>query len=479
MPDRNNYYGLKDRDFQQTRADISTADASYAFGAHKLRNVLRYADTRNDYFWTQPDDSKNNPLTHGTLWRRVNSRDARTRTLANQLSMAGTFATGTVQHSYSAGIEYSDEKTRRGSYVVSPAVGFSGTAACLPTLVGAPSKYNCTSFTDPNPNDPWLSLHTVTRSNPALDVRQQTRTTSVYFFDTLELTPKWLLNLGLRHDDYETEQVTPSATAATVVLRNRTDFVNYQAGVVFKPTANGSVYLSYGTSSTPPGMDGGDGADGISAAIKDLEPQDTTNLELGVKWNLLDNRLNLTAAAFHTVVDNARIIVDNGTTQNAGEKKVDGVEVGFTGQIAEGWSVYGGYTYLDAIVEDNGYICAVPGRTCPSGIYVPSPYNGNQFPNNARHSANLWTTYAFPFGLTLGGGANYVDKQYANVANDRWIDRHTRWDAMASYAFGERYSLQLNIQNLTDKLYFNKAYASHYAGIAPGRSATLAFNVSF
>ena len=104
----------------------------------------------------------------------------------------------------------------------------------------------------------------------------------MYFFDTLELTPKWLLNLGLRHDDYETEQVTPSATAATVVLRNRTDFVNYQAGVVFKPTANGSVYLSYGTSSTPPGMDGGDGGDGITAAIKDLEPQDTANLELGV-----------------------------------------------------------------------------------------------------------------------------------------------------------------------------------------------------
>ena len=50
---------------------------------------------------------------------------------------------------------------------------------------------------------------------------------------------------------------------------------------------------------------------------------------------------------------------------------------------------------------------------------------------------------------------------------------------MASYAFGERYSLQLNLQNLTDKLYFNKAYASHYASIAPGRSATLTFNVTF
>ena len=48
---------------------------------------------------------------------------------------------------------------------------------------------------------------------------------------------------------------------AAVVLRNQSDFVNYQAGIVYKPAQNGSFYLSYGTSSTPPGMDGGDGAD--------------------------------------------------------------------------------------------------------------------------------------------------------------------------------------------------------------------------
>ena len=89
------------------------------------------------------------------------------------------------------------------------------------------------------------------------------------------------------------------------------------------------------------------------------------------------------------------------------------------------------------------------------------------------------TTYAFPFGLTIGGGATYSDKQYGNVANSKWIPGYTRWDAMASYGFGGRYSVQLNLQNLTDKLYFNRPYASHYAGIAPGRSATLAFNASF
>jgi catecholate siderophore receptor len=269
------------------------------------------------------------------------------------------------------------------------------------------------------------------------------------------------------------------AGKAPTRVRNDNDFLNYQAGVVFKPTANGSIYLSYGTSSTPPGMDGGDGSDGLSAAVADLKPQDTKNLELGTKWDLFDNRLNLTAAIFHTVMDNARVTVDNGTSQNAGKKEINGVELGFTGQLTDAWSLYGGYTYLDSELKDNGFVCAVSGRTCPSNIYVPSPYNGNVFPNTAKHSATLWTTYRFPFGLTVGAGANYSDKQYGDVANTKWIPSYTRFDAMASYAIQDNISLQLNVQNLTDKTYFTKAYASHYASIAPGRSATLALNVKF
>jgi len=50
---------------------------------------------------------------------------------------------------------------------------------------------------------------------------------------------------------------------------------------------------------------------------------------------------------------------------------------------------------------------------------------------------------------------------------------------MLGYAFNPRTSLQLNVQNLTDELYFNKAYASHYAAIAPGRSASLTLNLKF
>lgn len=488
VPNRNNYYGLIDRDFQRTRADISTLDASYSFGEHKLRNIARLGNTSNDYLWTQPDDSKNNPNLYGTLWRRTNNRAIDTKTFADQLSLTGAFQTGGLKHSYSAGVEYSEEKSSKGSYVIggagtnNPVAPTNTPQACNPALgTGAATGYNCTDFYNPNPNDPWSATHPVTRSNKALDIEQTTKTKSVYAFDTIELSEKWLVNLGLRWDDYDTEQVTPVLNKAPTVLRNSDGFLNYQAGVVFKPTANGSIYLSYGTSSTPPGMDSGEGNDSISAAIQNLKPQETKNYELGTKWDLLDKRLNLTAAIFHTEMSNARVVIDTGTTQNAGKKAINGLELGVSGQITDRWNVSGGYTYMDSELKDNGFVCSISSRTgCPApGVWIVSPNNGNMFPNTPKHAATLWTTYALPFGLTIGGGASYVDKQYGDAANTKWIPSYTRWDAMIGYAIQDNISLQLNVQNLTDKIYFTKAYASHYASIAPGRAATLALNVKF
>ncbi|MEG1680987.1 MAG: TonB-dependent receptor, partial [Stenotrophomonas sp.] len=463
VPNRNNYYGLIDRDFQRTRADISTLDASYSFGEHKLRNIARLGNTSNDYLWTQPDDSKNNPNLYGTLWRRTNNRAIDTKTFADQLSLTGAFQTGGLKHSYSAGVEYSEEKSSKGSYVI----GGAGTnnpignnQVCKTT--GAATGYNCTDFYNPNPKDPWAATHPVTRSNKALDIEQTTKTKSVYAFDTIELSEKWLVK-------------------APTVLRNSDGFLNYQAGVVFKPTTNGSIYLSYGTSSTPPGMDSGEGNDSISAAIQNLKPQETKNYELGTKWDLLDKRLNLTVAIFHTEMSNARVVIDTGTTQNAGKKAINGLELGVTGQITDRWNVSGGYTYMDSELKDNGFVCSISSRTgCPApGVWIVSPNNGNMFPNTPKHAATLWTSYVLPFGLTIGGGASYVDKQYGDAANTKWIPSYTRWDAMIGYAIQDNISLQLNVQNLTDKTYFTKAYASHYASIAPGRAATLALNVKF
>ena len=50
---------------------------------------------------------------------------------------------------------------------------------------------------------------------------------------------------------------------------------------------------------------------------------------------------------------------------------------------------------------------------------------------------------------------------------------------MAGYKFNDRMMAQLNVLNLTNKTYYEKAYPAHYANIAPGRSAILSLNVAY
>ena len=104
-----------------------------------------------------------------------------TDSFVNQTSVTGELETGPLRHSFNAGVEYSSEKTVRGTYAIAEVrrpngqttAGtnnpLTGNQSCPTT--GAATGYNCTDLTNPNPNDPWSATHTVTRSDPARDVR--------------------------------------------------------------------------------------------------------------------------------------------------------------------------------------------------------------------------------------------------------------------------------------------------------------------
>lgn len=473
---RETFYGLVNRDFRDTDTDIGTVDLRHDFGNNMvLRNVTRYGKTRNDFVWTQPDDSKGNVILYGTVWRRTNTRVTDTETLANATSLTGKLATAGIKHSYNVGVEFSREATERSAYVFTPGTNNLLTNNTVCATSGAATGYNCAPLVNPNPYDPWVYTRSV---SPALtNVRTNTR--AVYAFDTIEFTPQWMLNLGARWDEFRTTLHTAAATATAVPTRARVDtsFDTYQAGLVYKPSSNGSIYVSWATSATPPGNDGGDGFDGLTVAVQNLQPQTSRNVELGTKWEVLNSRLSLNAAVFQSNMDNARVTAPDGTTQNVGKKELKGVELGFSGKLTNAWQVFGGYTWLDAIVEDNGFVNVAP--TGSPAVYQPSPFNGNVFPTTPEHSASLWTSYAFNKNFSAGIGMNYVDRVYANVNNTKYAPGYTRFDAMASYNLNRNVSFQLNIQNLGDKLYFDRVSSPHYAGVGPGRSATLTANLKF
>src|SRR5690606_16489129 len=202
--DRNNFYGLLNRDFQETGSDIGTISASHSFGdGLTLRNATRYGETFNDYIVTNPDDGRGN-VANGFVLRNTKSRNSETVTKANLTDLIGRFSVGRTVHDFVAGVELSREEMYNRNYVVESAfAGNANTAfedSCsFPGAVGAASNYNCTTLHDPNPHDPWTG--TITLSPSATLAETETR--SLYFFDTIGFNEKWSLNAGVRYDDYE------------------------------------------------------------------------------------------------------------------------------------------------------------------------------------------------------------------------------------------------------------------------------------
>ncbi|RKG31723.1 TonB-dependent receptor [Acinetobacter tianfuensis] len=479
------YYGWKDRDFQKQENQIGTIKLEHDLTDDlTISNTAVYNKSKNNFLWTNPDDSKGNiydkttgALT-GNVWARVNSRIADTETFTDQLALTGKFNTGSLLHSFNLGAEYSDQETDRTQYIINGENTTGSSSQTCPST--APAGW-CTSVQNPDRGNWTGSIST----DGADQYNTQTKSTSVYFLDSIELAPKWILDLGLRWDKFDTEQtMTYGSKNADVVngkfqtghqakAESDTDFFTYQTGLTFKPVENGSIYVSYATSANPVGVDAGDGSEGIGAAYSNLDPEESQTFEIGTKWDLLNERLSLTAAIFRTEKQNARIQLDPNTYSNIGESKVDGIELGLNGNITDKWAVSAGYTYLDSEATKNGMSCR--GSNCTD----QTVFNGNQMPNVPKNSATLWTTYQVLPQLQLGAGAVAMDKVYGDLANTKWVPGYVRYDAMARYNVNKNVDLQLNVNNLSDKRYFTKAYASHYATEAEGRSAVLSVNFKY
>src|SRR5690606_2005592 len=140
-----------------------------------------------------------------------NSRHSSVDSMVGQIDLSGTFATGAIGHSFSAGFEASWEQSKRGNYSVntSPRCVNSGPGATGMDEVGAGSNYNCTDLFDPDPFDPWVNYEadgvtpTPIAKSPITGITEAT-TYALYAADTITLTDALLLNLGLRYDWYDT-----------------------------------------------------------------------------------------------------------------------------------------------------------------------------------------------------------------------------------------------------------------------------------
>lgn len=533
--DRSTFYGLADRDFRDTKSQAAMLRAEHDFGGVTLRNTARFTRDTQAYNFLLPDDSQGNvfgnpnyvagsinPVTGGAMltgggyvWRRANTRYSTSQSLTDQLDLYGKFRTGGIEHSFSVGLEADWEKARRGTFVL--ATGSTISPRCDTATV---TRYYCTSLFDPNPNDPWQNFASdtssvaasIVRGAPNTETQNDASTVSVYGFDSITLTPQLILNLGARYDHFKSTLTPPFAAGAQAIKLSRTDdLFNWQAGLVYKPSEDTSLYASYATAATPPNSLLGEGREDnalptttATAGLLDvLKPQKTRSYEAGAKASLIHDALGIGIAVFQTEIDNARVTDADNNIAFLGKSRVRGVELTVNGTILPGWSVFGGYSFLDARIVDGGFSAltapAVTGHATQT-VLVSSVNTGKQMPQVARHNFTATTSYQVTSRFQIGGSAIYMSRQYGGYADNRYatqdaagnvtihaatvnlsrgVPGYWRFDAQASYDITGNVTVSVNAQNLTDKVYFSQVYANHYATVAPGRTVFGTVTVKF
>lgn len=290
---------------------------------------------------------------------------------------------------------------------------------------------------------------------PSTDNTGIMKTASAYVQDLVSLSAQWKALAGLRYDHFEQETVERRAGQPNLA---RKDIAwSPRVGLVYQPSHEQSYYASFSKSFQP-------SAENFALAANNaqIEPEETTNKEIGAKFDLLGGALSTTASLFRLERTNIKS-TDPVTNRLVpiGVQRTDGLELTLAGQLAQGWQVWAGYSWLDARITSS------PALDNSDNVFKRVPIQGKRATLTPEHSANLWITKSFGQGLRAGAGLNYVSDRFANPGNTVTLPGFTTVDAMAAYRLAGL-DLQLNVTNLLDRKYIVSGHGSSPNLILPG-----------
>lgn len=447
--DFDSYYGLLTRDHEYIKTDILTGTFEHDFSSRvKLRTAVRWGKNDRDSITTAPRFVNVNNST--VLNRQFQARDQLDETLGMNTDLRWDFTTGSLKHQLVTGVEVSRDDSHNN--VRASSTGNNPT----------------TDLLNPNPYDPYAGIISYTGAY----TDTVTDTVALYAFDTIELSKQWSFTGGLRWDSVAVDYATRAAAPAlTLTGLSRDDaMLSFKAALTYKPVETGSIYLGYGTSFNPSTENltyiAAPTGTNNTLSLFDADPEETRTLELGTKWDLLDEKLALTAAVFRTVKSNARTTdpADPTIVSLTGEQQVQGFELGFSGAITDNWRLIGGYTWLDSEVKQSAVAAEV----------------GSEVSNTPQHSFSLWSMHELPYGIQFGIGAQYTGSRYNNNNADTRQEAgdYVVVDAMLNYRVNDHLSLRLNGYNLFDEDYIDRVGGGHFVPGA-GRSFALTATLNF
>ncbi len=291
-------------------------------------------------------------------------------------------------------------------------------------------------------------------SAPALDtsfpipVDDHSKWTSLTLQDQIAFGDGWHGVFALRHDRTEALfSLTPGLEP------NKQSFTTPRVGAVWEFMPNQTLYAQYQDSIA---ANNGRDASGVA-----LEAERARQIEFGWKQVALGGQLNTTVAVFELVKRNraSRNPISFDTTTE-GDARSRGLEVDAIGQVSAQLAVIGSYTYLDAKVTRDAQDPAAEGK---------------RLANTARHAGSLWGRWMFDEQWAAGAGVFAQGQREGDNANSFQMPGYARVDAMASYSFkagSGKGSVQFNLKNVFDKVYYSGSHPLVKDWIQPGAPRT-------
>nr|WP_315595391.1 TonB-dependent siderophore receptor [uncultured Cupriavidus sp.] len=385
----------------RTRLGVSYKESSFEGYAAEFGSVL--ADGRT--------------LTRRNSWRTLPSRDT-----SIQGEVEGNFQTWGLGHRMLVGLDAS--RLYMGMDIAYSNLATNTYAIDIYNPVYGQAK-------------PPVSLSTSTRENQ--------RNLGVYLQDEVSLSEQWKLLGGVRFDNYH-QSVDNLMTARTTSQSQSA--VSPRVGLTWLPSAQTSLYVSYGKSFRP--------NSGVDESGNAFDPQHGRALEAGVKWQSTDARLGATMSVFDIAKSN--VLTRSPTNPNfsiaAGEVSSRGVEMDAFGQLDQNWRVSGSFTLMNAKVTEDNTIAP-----------------GTRITNIPKISASLLAIRedAMPWiggRYGVGTGIVYVGSRSGNATDTYSLPAYATVKLVTYWQIDRRTRVFFDIHNLFNKNYYPASWGN--LAVIPG-----------
>lgn len=447
-------YLQEDRDFLDTKVDTFTFKARYAFNENlRFENGFRYGETDNGYIVSIGGSQGTQSRTQDG-WQEVEY-------LGNQANLFYDMELGGREHHFVLGVEYTEETVENGRYDIQHN---PSNAYYVEQQIERRGRVFTRRFLDVaqaiadgvNPAKIWSG--TVAKAHQDSDFDMET--VSTYLMDTFDLTDRLTVFAGVRHDDFDYSNNVLSG-GNTVRYAYDDGFWNYHGSLTYHFLEDANVYFTYSTASNINGgesdVGGNCGYGGICGdpdTIGQGDPEETENLEAGLKWELFDEKLLASLAVFEITKDdvmesNAVSDYETTGTYNTGKNRVEGFELSVVGNLTRDLSMQLGFAKMESkIIESHD----------PEDV-------GKPLANFANESANLLVRYQATPALSAGLAATFKGRMYvgqpdAAANTDRKVPSYTSFDVFANYRINPAMNLRFNANNITDEDIFVAGYRS-------------------